>query len=407
MSVAQRHDVLAELGLRPVINAAGPLTRMGGHRLAPEVVEAMAEAAQAHLPIDELQERAGGLIADLTGAEAGYVTCGAAAGLVLGTAACVAGCDPARIDQLPDTTGMPDEVVVQRAHRNAYDHAMRAAGVRFVDVGYLGFPGAGCTYGWQVEAALGPRTAAVSHPVMDAPGTVPLREVAQIAHRHGVPVVVDAAAALPPVENLRRFIAEGADLVAFSGGKAIGGPQASGVLAGRADLIRSVALQHQDMDVHPRTLRYRLLIEQGVLPGPPHHGIGRPMKVGKEGIVGLMVALKRFVAHDHSADLRRHHAILDAIRAGLDDLAGVKTSLSRESRDDRPYPILNIDLGGPAAAETTYRLILGLQEGDPPIYVGQGHADDGRITILPTALAESEAELVATRLRQALERRGH
>ena len=103
---------------------------------------------------------------------------------------------------------MPDEVVVQRAHRNAYDHAMRAAGVRFVDVGYLGFPGAGCTYGWQVEAALGPRTAAVSHPVMDAPGTVPLREVAQIAHRHGVPVIVDAAAALPPVENLRRFIAE-------------------------------------------------------------------------------------------------------------------------------------------------------------------------------------------------------
>src|SRR5439155_13162333 len=216
----------------------------------------------------------------------------------------------------------------------------------------------------------------------------------------------DAAAALPPVENLRRFIADGADLVAFSGGKAIGGPQASGVLAGRADLIRSVALQHQDMDVHPRTWRYRVLIEQGILRGPPHHGIGRTMKVGKEGIVGLMVALKRFVAHDHAADLRRHHAILDAIRARLDEVPGVKTSLSRESRDDRPYPILMLDLGGPAAAEEAYRLILALQEGDPPLYVGQGHADAGRVSILPTALAESEAELVAERLCQALERRG-
>src|SRR6185437_10849747 len=100
------------------------------------------------------------------------------------------------------------------------------------------------------------------------------------------PVIVDAAGALPPADNLHRLIATGADLVAYSGGKAIGGPQASGILAGRADLIRSVALQQQDMDVHPRTWHYRALIGAGVLPGPPHHGIGRPMKVGKEGIVG-------------------------------------------------------------------------------------------------------------------------
>jgi len=396
--------VLEELGLRPVINAAGPLTRMGGHRLAPEVAEAMAEAAQAHLPIDELQERAGAIIAEATGAEAGYVTAGAAAGLVLGTAACVAGCDPVKMDQLPDTSGLRDEVVIQREHRNAYDHAIRQVGIRFVEVGYLGFPGAGCTYGWQVEAALGPHTAAVAHPVQDAPGAVPLREVAEIAHRHGVPVIVDAAAALPPADNLRRFIREGADLVAFSGGKAIGGPQASGILAGRADLIRSVALQHQDMDVHPRTWRYRAMIAAGELPGPPHHGIGRPMKVGKEAVVGLLVALRRFLAHDHAADLRRYHVMLAHLAERLEGVGGACTRLVPESDGGRPYPVLTIDLGGPAAAERAFALVLGLQEGDPPIYVGQNLADRGEILILPTALAEAEIELLGDRLRAALER---
>ena len=394
--------VLEELGLRPVINAAGPLTRMGGHRLAPEVAEAMAEAARAHLPIDELQERAGAAIAAATGAEAGYVTSGASAGLVLGTAACVAGLDPVLMDRLPDTSGMRNEVVVQREHRNAYDHAIRQVGVTFVEVGYLGFPGAGLTYGWQVEAALGPRTAAVAHPVQHAPGAVPLPEVAAIAHRHGIPVIVDAAAALPPVDNLRRFIREGADLVAFSGGKAIMGPQASGILAGRADLIRSVALQHQDMDVHPRTWRYRALIDCGELPGPPHHGIGRPMKVGKEGIVGLLAALRRFLAHDHAADLRRYRAILGHVAARLEGVGGVETRLVPESADGRPYPVLEIDLGGPPAAERAFALLDQLQAADPPVYLGQNLADRGQLLILPTGLAESEAEPLADALRAAL-----
>ncbi len=389
------------LGLRPVVNAAGPLTRMGGHRLAPEVIEAMAEAAQAHLPIDELQEHAGALIATVTGAEAGYVTSGAAAALALGTAACVAGYDPDRIDRLPDTTGMPNEVVVQRGHRNAYDHAMRVAGVRFVEVGYQGFPGAGCTYGWQIEAAIGERTVAISHPVQHAPGTVPLPTVTQIAHLHNVPVIVDAAAALPPPENLRRFIAEGADLVAFSGGKAIGGPQATGILCGRADLIRSVALQHQDMDVHPRTWRYRSLIAEGVLPGPPHHGLGRPMKVGKESIVGLLVALQRFLTHDHAADLQRYHRILGYLSGSVQNIPNVVASTVPESAEGRPYPLLFLDLGGPAASERAYALINALQEGSPPIFVAQNYADVGQIVIFPTALDESEVELLAERLRAA------
>ncbi|MGI8476012.1 MAG: aminotransferase class V-fold PLP-dependent enzyme, partial [Thermomicrobiales bacterium] len=248
-SVGLYHD----LGVRTVINASGTLTRLGGSRMSSEVLAAMVEAAASFVHIDELQARAGEVVAEVTGAEAGYVTSGASAALALGAAACVAGMDVGKMDRLPDTTGMRSEIVVQRGHRNSYDHAIRSVGVTFVEVGYLGFPGAGGTLPWQLDEAITERTAAVACPILDTPGTLTLPEVAEIAHAKGVPVLVDAAAELPPRENLRRFLREGADLVAFSGGKAIGGPQASGILAGRADLIASVALQHQDMDVHPGT----------------------------------------------------------------------------------------------------------------------------------------------------------
>ncbi len=226
-------SVYQELGVTPVINAAATLTRLGGSRMAPDVLAAMNEAAASFVQIDELQARAGDVIAGITGAEAGYVTTGAAAALTLGTAACLAGMDVSKMDRLPDTTGMKNEVVVQKGHRNAYDHAVRAAGITFVEVGTLGYPGAGGTFAWQIEEAITDKTAAVFCPILDTPGTLSLKEVAEIAHAKGVPVIVDAAAELPPRSNLQKFIADGADLVAFSGGKAIGGPQSSGVLAGR------------------------------------------------------------------------------------------------------------------------------------------------------------------------------
>src|SRR5215212_4825903 len=191
--------VYDELGLRTVINASGTLTRLGGSRMLPEVLAAMTDAAASFVPIDALQARAGEIIAEITGAEAGYVVTGAAAGLSLGVAACIAGMDVTAMDRLPDTSGLKDEVVVQRGHRNAYDHAIRAAGVRMVEVGY---PGAGGTSPWQIAAAITERTAAVACPILDTPGTVPLSEVCQIAHKRGVPVIVDAAAELPPRENL-------------------------------------------------------------------------------------------------------------------------------------------------------------------------------------------------------------
>jgi L-seryl-tRNA(Ser) seleniumtransferase len=362
----------------------------------------MAEAAASFVRMDELQERAGEVIAEMTGAEAGYVVSGAAAGLSLAIAACVAGMDVAKMDRLPDTTGMRDEVVVQRGHRNAYDHAIRAVGVKLVEVGYLGFPGAGGTFGWQIDEAITERTAAVACPILDTPGTLPLSQVAAIAHAKGVPVVVDAAAELPPRTNLRRFIAEGADAVVFSGGKAIGGPQASGILAGRRELIASVALQHQDMDFLAETWSHRPWLADGSLRGVPHQGFGRAMKVGREEIAGLIVALRRYAAGDDDEDLRRWNCLLDVIAARLTDLPGA--SVSRRLDPRYPVPQLWVELDETALGWTTYDAINALLEGAPAVAVGESRAADGILVVNPHSLSDAEVDSVAERLEAVLRR---
>jgi L-seryl-tRNA(Ser) seleniumtransferase len=392
--------VYDDLGVRTVINCAGTLTRLGGSKMAPEVLEAMVEAARSFVQIEDLQERAGAVIAEVTGAEAGYVVTGAAAGLTLGVAACVAGLDVAKMDRLPDTTGMKDEVVVQRGHRNAYDHAIRAAGVKMVEAGYLGYPGAGGTWDWQLDAAITERTAAVACPILDTPGTLSLPEVAEVAHARGIPVIVDAAAELPPRSNLRRFIAEGADLVTFSGGKAIGGPQASGILAGRRDLIASVALQHQDMDVRLPTWSSRRLLSTGSLRGIPHQGFGRAMKVGREEIVGLITALRRYVAGDDAADAARWNQRLEAIAARLGDLPGL--TITRQAGKRQLIPQLWLELDEDVLGFTAYDAVNALLDGEPAIAVSQNRAEFGTVIVNPHSLDDSEVEIVADRLCQVL-----
>lgn len=385
-----------------LINAAGPLTRLGGCRLAPEVLAAMAEASASFVHLDQLQQASAPVIAGITGAEAGYVTSGAAAGLMLATAACVAGMDVAAMDRLPDTTGMRNEVVVQRGHRNSYDHAIRAVGVRMVEVGYLGHPGAGGTQPWQIEAAITERTAAIACPVLDTPGTVPLPEVAEIAHRHGLPVIVDAAAELPPRANLRRFISEGADLVVFSGGKAIGGPQASGILAGRADLIASVALQHQDMDVRMETWNRRDLATSGTVAGIPHQGFGRAAKVGREEIAGLITALEIYAAGSDEADFARWTALLDPIEAAVGEVPDLAVARTDRMRTGKPLPLLMIAFQSGWPDDAAYRVINRLLRGSPAIAVSESQAELNRIVVNPHGLTSAESGIVAARLADAI-----
>ena len=263
-------------------------------------------------------------------------------------------------------------------------------GVTLVEVGYLGYPGAGGTMPWQLEEAITDRTAAVACPIFDTPGTLSLPEVAEIAHARGVPVIVDAAAELPPRTNLRRFISEGADLVTFSGGKAIGGPQSSGILAGRADLIASVALQHQDMDVRGQTWNRRSLIGSGAIGGVPHQGLGRSLKVGREEIVGLVTALERYAAGSDDDDARVWTERLDIVAAALGEIDGVV--VTRRCPPDRPIPVLVLTLDEDRLGLTAYDVVTDLLDGSPPVAVTESRAEHHELSVNAMGLTDGEAE---------------
>jgi L-seryl-tRNA(Ser) seleniumtransferase len=394
----------ARWGVRPRINGAGLVTRLGGSLLPAEVLEAMAEASQTFVDMAELQAGASRAIAVHTGAEAGLVTAGAAAGLTLGAAACLAGLDPGRMGRLPDTTGMPDVVLMARTHRTAYDHALRAAGARILDVGVNDRgTGAGVrdVEAWEFEAAITPQTAAIAYTA--GPGRQPpLAEVVAVAHRHGLPVLVDAAAQLPPVANLRRFTEAGADLVAFSGGKAMRGPQGTGILCGRRDLIAAAALQQLDMDVRPETWQPPV----GYLPqdwsrGLPQHGIGRGCKVSKEEVVGLLVALERFVTLDHAAEEARHVALLTHLAERLGAASAVRCRLLSAAETGR-IPLLEVSWDDTAVGRSAFAVSLALQAGDPPIHLSERRAPEGILTVNPAGLRDEEETVIAARLLAAL-----
>lgn len=392
-------SVYGQWGVRTRINGAGLITRLGGSLPPAEVLEAMAEASQAFVDMAELQAAASRVIASHTGAEAGLVTAGAAAGLTLGTAACLTGLDPARMGRLPETAGMPGEVLMPRTHRTAYDHAIRAAGARIQDVGTNDrATGAGVrdVEAWELEAAITAQTAAIAYTA--GPGSQPpLDEVVAVAHRHALPVVVDAAAQLPPVANLRRFIDAGADLVAFSGGKALRGPQGTGILCGRKDLIAAAALQQLDMDARPETWQPPV----GYLPqdwsrGLPQHGIGRGCKVSKEEVVGLLVALERFARLDHASEERRQVALLGRLAERLRTRPTLCCRL-RSVEETGRIPLLEISWGA-EPGRSAFAVSLALQAGDPPIHLSERRASDGILTVNPAGLREGEEEAIATRL---------
>jgi D-glucosaminate-6-phosphate ammonia-lyase len=393
-------NVYERVGVRTIINAKGPSTRLSGGQMRAEVAQAMVEASQHCVDMAELQARASEIIADITGAEAGLVTSGAAAGLLLGTAACVTGLDAGRMNRLPDVAGMANEVVMVRSQRNFYDHMIRAVGVRLIEVGlpdrYAG-AGARDAEAWEIADALSERTAAV-HWVAGPNARPRLEQVVEVAHAAGVPVLVDAAAQLPPAENLRSFIEAGADLVAFSGGKAIGGPQASGILCGRRYLVMAAALQNLDLDVFYELWSPPMhFIDKTRLKGLPQHGIGRSCKVGKEEIVGLLTALHLFVDEDSGLRRARWRALMQELADGLAGLAHVKVILL----DDGDVPEVALDLE-PAVGVGALELMKRLEQGTPGVFADPAAADQGRILFGPMSLKDGEPALIAERVRGLL-----
>ncbi len=376
------NPVYEQFGVRPVINAAGTHTIYGGSRMRPEVLEAMAAASMSCVPIVELNRRVGEYVASVTGAEAGMVTCGAAAGIVLATAACMTGTDAGLMSQLPDSTGMRNEVVTQVAHWGGYVHNHVTAGAALVPVGTTN----SCSSD-QLRRAITTRTAAVAFLIAPGvnQGVLSLPEVAAIAHDEGVPVIVDAAAMVPPLDNLRRIIREGADLVTVSGGKCIRGPQATGLLFGRSDLV-----------------------EAALLNASPHDRIGRPLKVAREEIIGLATALQLFAEADEEAEFARETETARRIADALADIPGIR--LSVEGADFsceppgwyhrlEPYALLRFDSNRPgrSAAEVSAALIAG----DPPIYAPCDRATNG-ITLVPFNLLDGEVDTLLRRVREEL-----
>ena len=385
-----------------VINATGTKTRIGGSRIRAEAVEAMTAAADSFVRLSDLQAAASDRIAEVTSAEAGYVTNGAAGGMVLAAAACIAGDDPGRMYRLPDTTGVPDEIVMPRTHRTGYDHAFRAAGATIVDIGtndrHLG-TGSRDVEPWEYHDAIDEDTVAVGH-VYKSYGTPPLADVCAIAHEHGVPVIVDAAAEVPPASNLSWFTEQGADLVAFSGGKGIRGPQTTGILAGREDLIRSVARQHLDMHAAEAVWDPpQSLVDADGVNGVPKQGIGRPLKVGKEELVGLLAALDAFLAEDSDARDAAWEQRARQLADGVANGRGLSTQVDTSGRAVAPEVVVTVagsdGHGDPAAATD---LVAALRAEDPRIFVGADTLESGTFALNPMCLTDAEADYVVDRI---------
>lgn len=394
-----------DLEVPTVINGAGTKTRIGGSLIREDALEAMHEAGSAFVRLSDLQAKASELIAEVTGGEAGYVASGGAACLTLAAAACIAGDDPATMARLPETADVADEIVVPRTHRTGYDHALRVAGASIVDVGTndrrLG-TGAADVEPWELADAITDETAAVGY--VAKPSLSPdLETVAELAHEHDVPVIVDAAAELPPASNLERFIEAGADLVAFSGGKAIRGPQTTGILAGKRRYIESAALQH--LDTHAAAEVWdppRALFDPDAFDGVPRQGIGRPMKVGKEELVGVIVALEAFLEEDHDARHEEWTERAERIVAGLEDASALDVSImAAEKTAVVPEVVVSVDED--ELGRTTADLVLALRREDPRVFVGTDHLENAQFTVNPMCLTGKEAEYLVERVMSNLE----
>ena len=367
-------SIYERLGITPVINCATNYTRLGGSIMSPEVVAAMVESVPAFVDLPSLAVAVGNRLAKLTRNEAAHVTAGAAAGLALATAVAVAGDDPAIMARLPNRMeGLKREVIVHRTQRLWYDHAVRQTGVDLVEIGH--------TYetpAWELDAAFSERTAAVLYFAGRHlnRNTLDLDYVIERAYAHGVPVIVDGAAQIPPVSNLWHFTQElGADVAIFSGGKNLRGPQNSGLVVGTAEMIR----------------RMRLL-------GPPNQGFARSMKVAKETMIGLLAAVERYVSLDHEALHREWSIVVDDWREAWSDLPATVT---RDDRNEASEPIPRVLVRFGCRVERD-EVIAELRRGSPPIEVVLH--DPETLAVSPHLLQDGEARIVRDRVRGAIHR---
>jgi L-seryl-tRNA(Ser) seleniumtransferase len=367
---AEARDVIAELGVRKIINAAGTYTALTASLMPPEVFSAMQLASRHYVPLNDLHDAVGKRIAERLNCEAALVSAGCASALSLATAACVAGDDRDKIRQLPDTHNLKNEVIVQASHRNGYDHAIRNAGVQMIEVETT----------QELERAVNHRTAMMAFFNFAAPnGKIGLEEFVALGRKHEIPTLIDAAADVPPVDNLFRFTKMGFDMVAFSGGKGLRGPQSAGLLIGRKDLIE--AARRND--------------------SPNSDSLCRTNKVNKEEMVGMLVALELFLDRDHDAVWKDWESRCSRIAAAVADIKTVKTE-TFVPEIANAVPHLRVVWDEAALGMKPAEVSQKMRQGEPSIEVRPGASEALEIGVW--MLEPDEDEIVARRLREVLAR---
>jgi L-seryl-tRNA(Ser) seleniumtransferase len=370
--------VYTRLGLRPLINAAGTYTHLGGSLMPPEVTQAMEDAAKHYVPIRELTKATGERIAQLSGNEGALVTTGAAGAIFVATCACIARDDPDKAKRLPFTDGMKNEVVMQKLHHTGWVRQIEGAGGRPVDVEYLD----------EMERAITGNTAMIYHLIaekhfgehrdkLDAPGgNVSLEQAIELAKRTRVPLLIDAAAELPPTDAMSRYTKMGADLVAFSGGKGLRGPQNAGLLLGRKDLVDMAATFQS-----------------------PYSGIGRHLKISKETMIGMVAAVERYVQNDHKADWKLWTGQIEHVKSVVDRIAGVESGYVPDWVTNH-VPRLWVRWDEQAFNFSREECFEALQKADPPVVALRTPMG---ITVVPWMMVPGEERVVAQRLKDVLE----
>jgi L-seryl-tRNA(Ser) seleniumtransferase len=364
------NNLYSSIGIRSFINCCGTRTIHGGTLMLPEVKEAMIAASNYFVNMDDLMEAVGRRLAKLTGAEWGIVTSGAAASLCCATAACVAGTDPEKMLRLPNTKGLKDRVIMLKGGRFTYDHAIRMVGVEILEVE---------TYE-ELSEVLDDRVALVALlGTYEAESPLRLEDIAELTRPLEIPVLVDAAS-----EHLIRpipYLAHGATMVAYSGGKYLRGPQCSGLLLGD-----------------------KIWVQAAWVNAAPHHTLGRPMKTGKEEIMGLLAALEYWATQrDHKAEAKQWESDLVQIAEEVSRLSQVTTKILWPKSPTRPVPQLEICWDGDEIGVTGLELRDCLLEGEPRIMLDDRGATDTSVFILPFSLQSGEAKVVGSRIREVLE----
>jgi L-seryl-tRNA(Ser) seleniumtransferase len=375
MSSDTARQVYEDLGVRPLINAGGNKTILGGSRVSPAVQAAADLANRYYVDMEELLKRTGEMIADWLGAEAAMVTSGCYAAIALGAAACMSGSDHEKIEQLPDTTGMKHEFIVQACQHYKYNRALSIFGGKLIQVG----DEQGATAS-QLKAAITNQTAAIHYLAIGQwPGAIPFETVVEIAKEYHIPLIVDAASAVYPLEELRRYNEMGADLVCY-GAKYFGAYNGTGILAGRKDLL-DAAFLHSFIGFEKRTSR----------------SLGRGFKLDRQEIIGVVAALREWLSMDHEERIAEHERKGQVIRQAVAGIPRVSAEWRPDPRTLSSSVRVTIDESRPG--QTAAQVSQALREGNPSIWVTQ---QNNELYVSVPQLVEGEEQIVAERLRAVL-----